>query len=291
MRDFSAIEVHWHEHAVSRQERERLNGHHGSVIWFTGLETANTLTAADQDSLAAFLDAGGNLLVAGSGLGNDIGASDFYGDYLHAVWDGETTSMLLQGVAGDPISGGQMMLILDQEGQQDHLSADGEAGTSVCFNYVGGGAAAIRHEGAYKTMYFGYSLEYTRSDNPSAMTPHKLMGSILSWFGAITPVPAGESPAAGLPRRYQLDQNYPNPFNASTRIAFHLPQNGPVELTIFNVAGQRVRTLAGGTYPAGRHLLRWDGRDDRGLQAASGIYFCQLRAGAHRRSVKMLLLR
>jgi hypothetical protein len=262
-----------------------------TVVWFTGLETANTLTAADQDSLAAFLAAGGNLLVAGSGLGNDIGASGFYGDYLHAVWDGETSSMLLQGVAGDPVSGGQLMVILDQEGQQDHLSADGDAGTSVCFNYIGGGAAAIRHESTYKTLYFGYSLEYTRSDNPSAMTPHKLMGTILSWFGAITPVESGDGPAAGLPQRFALEQNYPNPFNAATRIAFQVPRTGPVELKIFNVVGQQVRTLADGTYPAGRHSLLWDGRDDRGLQAASGIYFCRLRAGDRRHTVKMLLLR
>jgi hypothetical protein len=262
-----------------------------AVIWFTGLETANTLTPADQDSLTAFLDAGGNLLAAGSGLGNDIGASDFYGDYLHAVWDGETASMLLQGVSGDPISDGQLVVILDQEGQQDQLSADKDAGTSVCFNYIGAGAAAIRHEGAYRTLYFGYSLEYTRSDNPSAMTPDKLMGAILGWFGAITPVPAADGPADRLPDRFGLDQNYPNPFNASTRIAFRLPEAGPVELTVFNVAGQRVRALAGGEYPAGRHLLRWDGRDDRGRQAASGIYFCRLRAGGRRNAMKMLLLR
>jgi len=262
-----------------------------AVVWFTGLETANTLTPADQDSLAAFLDAGGNLLAAGSGLGNDIGASDFYGDYLHAVWDGETASMLLQGVSGDPISDGQLVVILDQEGQQDQLSADKDAGTSVCFNYVGAGAAAIRHESTYRTLYFGYSLEYTRSDNPSAMTPDKLMGAILSWFGTITPVPAADGPADRLPDRFGLDQNYPNPFNASTRIAFRLPEGGPIELTIFNIAGQRVRTLAGGEYPAGRHLLPWDGRDDHGRQAASGIYFCQLRASDRRSARKMLLLR
>jgi len=47
MRDFSAIEVHWHEHAVSRQERERLNGHHGSVIWFTGLSASGKSTVAN----------------------------------------------------------------------------------------------------------------------------------------------------------------------------------------------------------------------------------------------------
>ncbi len=261
------------------------------VVWFTGLETAGTLTAADQDSLAAFLDAGGNLLVAGSGLGNDIGAANFYGDYLHAVWDGETASMLLQGVSGDPISGGQLMVILDQEGQQDYLSAADDAGTSVCFNYIGDGAAAIRHESTYKMLYFGYSLEYTRSDNPSAMTPHKLMGAILSWFGAITPVESGDGPSATLPRRCELEQNYPNPFNASTRITFRLPEAAAVDLKIFNVAGQQVRTLAGGEYPAGRHSLLWNGRDDRGRQAASGIYFCRLTTGDRRQLVKMLLLR
>jgi aminopeptidase N len=261
------------------------------LIWFTGRETSNTLSSADQDSLAAYLDAGGNLLMAGSGLGNDIGATAFYDHYLHTVWNGETSSTLLQGVSGDPISSGQLMVILNQDGEQDQLDAAEDAGTSVCFNYIGSGAAAIRHESGYKTLYFGYSLEYTRSDNPSAMTPYKLMSGILNWFGGVTPVASGGEPAAGLPERFELDQNYPNPFNASTRIAFRLPQAAPVELQIFNVAGQQVRTLANENYQAGRHVLLWDGHDDHGQQVASGIYFCRLRAKDVRRSIKMLLLR
>jgi hypothetical protein len=272
-----------------------------TVIWFTGLETENTLTAADQDSLTAFLAAGGNLLLAGSGLGNDIGATDFYCDILHAVWEGETNSMLLQGVSGDPVSNGQLMVILDQNGQQDYLSADQDAGTSVCFNYVGDGAAAIRYEdngkssvgkwSAHKTLYFGYSLEYTRSDNPSAMTPHKLLSSILNWFEGTTPVVSETGPVTSLPERYELEQNYPNPFNASTLIAFQVPETGPVEIKIYNVAGQQVRTLASGKHPAGRHVLLWSGRDDRGQEVASGIFFCQLKAGDQSRSIKLLLLR
>ena len=261
------------------------------IIWFTGLETDNTLTAADQDSLAAFLDAGGNLLLAGSGLGNDLGATTFYSDYLHAVWEGQTSSMLLQGVTGDPISEGQLVVILNQDGQQDYLSPNEDAGTSACFNYLGDGAAAIRHESDHKTLYFGYSLEYTRSDNPSAMTPHKLIGDILNWFGGITPVASEEGSIAAVPERFELSQNYPNPFNASTRITFGVPRAAPVELTIFNIRGQQVRTLASGQRPAGRHVLLWDGRDDRGRQVASGIYLCRLEAGRQRRSVKMLLLR
>ncbi|MCK4271425.1 T9SS type A sorting domain-containing protein [bacterium] len=261
------------------------------LIWFTALESSNTLTTADQESLAVYLDGGGALLITGSGLGNDIGATDFYNNYLYSIWEGETSSTILQGVTGDPISEGTLVLIYDEGGRQDVLAATEDAGTSVCFNYMGAGAAAIRHESTYKSIYFGYALENTRDDNPSALSPYGLMDRMLDWFGVSTPVEPGEAPLASLPGAFALIQNYPNPFNASTRITFQVPGPSRVELRIFNIRGQEVRTLLDENKTAGGHLLLWDGTDDRGEAVASGIYFCQMRAGEYRRTQKMLLLR
>lgn len=69
----------------------------------------------------------------------------------------------------------------------------------------------------------------------------------------------------------------PNPFNPRTRIEFVLPATSPVDLTVYDVAGRRVRTLAAGTaLAAGRHALTWDGRSERGEPLASGTYFYRL---------------
>jgi len=84
---------------------------------------------------------------------------------------------------------------------------------------------------------------------------------------------------AGLPKGFYLAQNYPNPFNSGTVIPFSV---GPAEsrvdvrLVIYSSAGRKVRTLFSGPLDAGVYRFYWDGRDDDGGEAASGIYFVKL---------------
>nr|MEE4266526.1 FlgD immunoglobulin-like domain containing protein [Candidatus Krumholzibacteria bacterium] len=68
----------------------------------------------------------------------------------------------------------------------------------------------------------------------------------------------------------------PNPFNPATTVSFDLPRSGQVQLAVYNLAGRRVRLLADGSYPSGRHEVRWDGRDGRGLSVGSGVYLFRL---------------
>ena len=93
------------------------------------------------------------------------------------------------------------------------------------------------------------------------------------------------------PADFELGQNYPNPFNSDTAIRFALPGPGPVELHVFNLAGQLVATLVQGQRAAGSYAVRWDGRHDGGRALASGIYLYRLRAGQQVQSHKLLLLR
>jgi hypothetical protein len=78
---------------------------------------------------------------------------------------------------------------------------------------------------------------------------------------------------------FELYPNHPNPFNSETMIRFSLKKNADVEVNIYNISGQHVRSLAQGRYAAGIHTLRWDGRDDRETQVSSGIYLCQIKSG------------
>lgn len=77
----------------------------------------------------------------------------------------------------------------------------------------------------------------------------------------------------------RMEPNRPNPFKQWTMIDYQLPAAGTVSLKVYNIAGQLVRTLAGGFQPAGAHAVRWDGRDDRGREIAAGVYVCRLDAG------------
>ncbi len=93
------------------------------------------------------------------------------------------------------------------------------------------------------------------------------------WPHPLTGVPGdGTAP----PARLTLSPAAPNPFNPSTTLAFATPREGPATLRLYDVRGLLVRTLHDGVLPAGWHLLRWDGLDDAGRQAASGVYFARL---------------
>jgi flagellar hook assembly protein FlgD len=88
-----------------------------------------------------------------------------------------------------------------------------------------------------------------------------------------------------------LYPNYPNPFNPTTTIRYDLSGGGPVRLTVFDITGALVRTLVDGERPAGIHEATWDGRDEKGREVASGVYFYRLEAGDYARTRKMLLVK
>ena len=89
-----------------------------------------------------------------------------------------------------------------------------------------------------------------------------------------------------------LIDNYPNPFNPTTTILFSVTQTSSfVNLEIFNIKGQKVKQLVNENLPAGRHIAVWNGKDDNGKQATSGIYFYKMKSGDYQKSRKMLLLK
>jgi len=93
------------------------------------------------------------------------------------------------------------------------------------------------------------------------------------------------------PLRTELVAIEPNPFNPSTGAMFTLAGTQFVALDIYDVHGAHVRTLAKETLPAGSHRIAWDGVDDRGHNAASGVYFFRFVAGAHVQTMKALLIK
>lgn len=97
---------------------------------------------------------------------------------------------------------------------------------------------------------------------------------------------------AALPQATKLGVNYPNPFNPTTTIPFDLSSRGPVRLEVFDILGQRVRTLvADKILNPGQHQIVWLGQDDEGHEVASGRYFYRLRVGPLLQSRSLLLLR
>ncbi len=94
-------------------------------------------------------------------------------------------------------------------------------------------------------------------------------------------------PAASL----RLAQNSPNPFNPKTTIRFSLPAAGRATLSVFDVAGRRIATLADANFDAGDHEVEWNGQDAVGKPMSTGVYFYRLETAAGSATRKMLLIK
>jgi hypothetical protein len=110
--------------------------------------------------------------------------------------------------------------------------------------------------------------------------------------GAEIPVEGYNKP---VPSRFELAQNYPNPFNPLTTIPFEVKtaagfsSGADIELVIYNLLGQKVKTLASGYYANGQYTVEWDGTDEFGKKQASGVYFYSLISDNSRTTKKMVL--
>ena len=112
-----------------------------------------------------------------------------------------------------------------------------------------------------------------------------------SGYASLAPdgVTGGDAPKA--PAASYLAQNFPNPFNPATRIEFGLAAPANVSLRVYDASGRLVRVLANGERDAGAYSFVWDGRNDSGKEAESGIYFYRLEAGSFAETKKMILVR
>jgi hypothetical protein len=98
-------------------------------------------------------------------------------------------------------------------------------------------------------------------------------------------------PQSSLPASFGLEPVYPNPFNPNTTIRFNLHTTAQVTLTIYNSAGQKVRTLLDGRFEAGKHQVVWDGQNDAGRPVATGVYFLRMAASRSSKGMKLVQVR
>jgi hypothetical protein len=94
-----------------------------------------------------------------------------------------------------------------------------------------------------------------------------------------------------LPAVYMLSHNFPNPFNPTTTIEYSIPTTGHTILVIYNLAGQKVRTLVNETKAPSFYKVIWDGKNEHGMTVAAGTYFYKLVSGNYGKTMKMTLIK
>jgi hypothetical protein len=127
-------------------------------------------------------------------------------------------------------------------------------------------------DGDLKSVGWGSSMKI--------ITSFMFRGSFnLSDFLVGYPVATSDVSNPAIAHEFRLQQNYPNPFNPSTTIKYSIMYPSRVQLEIYNVLGQLIKTLAGGDFqPNGFYSVQWNGEDSRGVKMSSGVYFCRLLA-------------
>lgn len=263
------------------------------LVWSAGITTP-TFTPADVTALQDFMDGGGDLLIAGQDIGRDIFditgtskfASDFYHNYLHVDYiNNDSKIHKLNGVTGDLISNGLSFNLSAVYTRYPEVIAPRDSSATPILYYdkselIGG--VRIETE-TYKAVYLGIGLEQFFQSNAR----DSLILRTLRWFA---PTPTDVAQPLQLPGQFTLEQNYPNPFNPGTTIVYRLAQNSTVSLVIYNLTGQKVRTLVKNQkQAAGAYQVVWDGRDETGHAVSAGIYFYRLTAGEFFRTRKMVL--
>ena len=105
------------------------------------------------------------------------------------------------------------------------------------------------------------------------------------WITAI-----GDEEGEPLAREFTLMQNYPNPFNPTTTIAYNLANKTQVQLIIYNVLGQKIKTLVNNKQTAGNHTVVWNGKNEAGVSVPSGVYFYRLETKSGAQQVRKMML-
>jgi hypothetical protein len=101
----------------------------------------------------------------------------------------------------------------------------------------------------------------------------------------------GQGSDEGTPKQPTLINSYPNPFNSTASLTYYLPHATTVELKIFTILGEELRTLTAGASVAGYTKVIWDGRDDDGIPVSTGVYLARFKAGGAAMTRKLLLAR
>ena len=178
---------------------------------------------------------------------------------------------------------GNLYVTRQASGKVAMLSPEGNLIREITM--IGTGASNVAFGGpdgrtCYVTMVGNRNIQSFRVDVPGR-----------SWQLYQDRKPSYVSNTLSKPQSYRIAGNFPNPFNLETTIEFTAHREGTVQLDIYNVLGQKVRSLLSRTIQAGNHRVRWNGKDDRGQNVSSGVYVVSLKTGTAGVTHRMMLVR
>lgn len=148
--------------------------------------------------------------------------------------------------------------------------------------------SAYSGQGSDTTYALGDHISYIIAMGYYSFSNYKLAPRDSNDIGTVTGIEDGD---LLLPSDFALEQNYPNPFNPTTEIEYSIISAGNFSINIYNILGQKVKTLVDEFHPVGNYRVQWDGVDESGQRVGSGIYFYSLNGNNVNMTRKMILLK
>jgi len=266
-----------------------------AVIWSTGYSGGNLLAADDIGTLKQYLDHGGNLYMCSMDLLSSSPPAFFGMDYLGVQTFTNTTKAHTEyGVAGDPITDGFVLpltFVGGEAGNRVDTVNPTSSATTIFLSEIPSSNALRQTLGSGGKVVFS---TIPHDAYPQGAAPPNnsdtVLEKILDWF---LPNPAGVLEATPAPATRMLAAE-PNPFHPRTALSFEVSREAArsdVHLSLVDASGRLVRTLVDGKVSPGLHRMIWDGEDNSGRPAASGIYFARLTSVQGESTAKLVLAR
>jgi hypothetical protein len=265
---------------------------YNTIIWFSGDAQTNTVTAQEQDSLIAFLENGGQLLLTGQNIGEDISSSSFFTDYIHGLLVNDSVAQLYcYPDTGDPL--GSTVLKVFTTGTQgaanqysrDEIASDGMSNEFFFYDTGLTSCAGLWYNDPveqYQIVYCSFGIEAIHK-RPNYMSRTEFLAALLNWFGIL---PIEEYTLSGTDHYLHV---FPNPARGVMNIVFQgIDQKEPVKITIYDAVGRIVQDCE---CCSGINRYSWDLRDTRGRAVANGVYFLEVSAEGIEQVIKTVVLR
>jgi hypothetical protein len=194
------------------------------------------------------------------GLGANIDAIHDWGDDIYSYSDETKWSHMTGGVNDESV------LNVNVSTYTGIGPVDIAAGDSISFGIATLAASSV------------YELEYVASE-------------IRNFWDTHFPEELGSENEATLPGVFALHQGYPNPFNPVTSIRYDIPEAANVQVSVYSLLGQKVKTLVNGAHQPGFYAVQWNGTNDQGNPVASGMYICRIHADRFNAVKKLILMK
>lgn len=251
--------------------------HFKDIVWLTG-NNQNPSFVQSVLFLDSLASNNHNIILSGNHIASAISGNSDLKSFFSIDSAGFSDIQILQGIEGDIIGQGEYHGI--SVAKPERMSIIGPNVIPV-LNYLGSEFyGAVRYESNFKIVLFSFALEDSAVNNNAS----KYLNRTLEWFD--TPVSIYNEKRT-VPGRYELFQNYPNPFNPKTIINYKLPITNYVNLSIYNLLGQKVATLVNKKQAAGSYTVEWDATG-----FASGVYLMRIKTNyGFTKTRKLVLLK